>query len=388
MLIDSHHQKRRRRPMTLTTPEVRSRALLLDTSGTLPSGPRAWAPVKISRAEIEAEMERLADLPRPANGRRAAEFVHPESTEPGIGLAPGVAVTLEVLLPGEQTTPIRENAGLVEICIQGRGRIHVNDTTIQLGRLDVCNIPSMKGYWFVNDGSELWARLSYSNRPLLDKLGVHYVEELPLTWTPSRAAERPIDVKYTRHTAPDILVSDTGARLRGYEFLVDIEVVENEALHWPWQHVSEHLMQAPGDGKRPIMALYNPATERRNGATHSFFVTASMVPKGAPARPRGRGHRHTSVAINYHFAGRGESEVGGQTITWEAGDLLLSAPAWMEHAHYQDPEHGLGIFTVQDHPQQIGLESLVWQEDVEGPVLALGSEQGQTGYIGPRQAGA
>jgi gentisate 1,2-dioxygenase len=134
------------------------------------------------------------------------------------------------------------------------------------------------------------------------------------------------------------------------------------------------------------MALYNPATERRQGATHSFFVTAMLVAPGTKPPQRGRGHRHSSVAINYHFSGSGVSTVGYQDISWEAGDLLLSAPGWLEHAHYNGPE-GFGAYTVQDHPLHIGMESLVWQEDMNGPVLALGSEPGQTGYVGPRAAG-
>lgn len=95
---------------------------------------------------------------------------------------------------------------------------------------------------------------------------------------------------------------------------------------------------------------------------------------------------HTSVAINYHFRGTGYSVVDGRRIDWKAGDLLLSAPGWAEHAHYWGAE-GLAAFTVQDHPLQIGMESLVWQEEMDGPIIALGSEAGQTGYIGPREAG-
>jgi gentisate 1,2-dioxygenase len=45
------------------------------------------------------------------------------------------------------------------------------------------------------------------------------------------------------------------------------------------------------------------------------------------------------------------------------------------------------VFTVQDHPAQIGMESLIWQERMDGPILALGSDAGQTGYIGPREKG-
>lgn len=365
---------------------------MFDVSGEPASTPRPWAPLKVARAEIEAEIERLAAAPRPANGRRGSRIVHPSAVAPGLGLAPGVAVTIEVLNPGEETAPLRENAHRVEIGIRGHGRIEVADTAIDLAHLDVANLPSMQPFRFRNDGTDVWARLSYSNAPLLEKLGVHYAEDLPVSWRPSpddapaAATQDSEKVAYTRATAPDVAIGTRGARLRGYEFLVDIEVVESRALHWPWAEVAPHLSREAGDGKRTIMAYYNPATQRRQGATHSFFVTASAMPAGRPPRPRGRGHRHSSVAINYHFAGSGVSTVDGVDIAWEAGDLLLSAPGWLEHAHYEGPD-GLAVYTVQDHPLHIGMESLVWQEKMGGPVLALGSEAGQTGYVGPREAG-
>ena len=42
---------------------------------------------------------------------------------------------------------------------------------------------------------------------------------------------------------------------------------------------------------------------------------------------------------------------------------------------------------MQDHPLQIGMESLIWQERMDGPILTLGSDAGQVGYVGPRVAG-
>lgn len=36
------------------------------------------------------------------------------------------------------------------------------------------------------------------------------------------------------------------------------------------------------------------------------------------------------------------------------------------------------------HPQHIGTESLIRQEDLDGPILALGLEKGQTGSVAPR----
>jgi len=364
-------------------PELAAR--FLDLSGKEPNGPSFWAPVKVPRRSIEEAIARLADRPAPANGRRAMSIVHPSSVAPGLGLAPGVEVVINVLKPGESTRPMRRNANQAEICIGGSGTVAVKDRKFVLSKWDVCNIPSMQTFTHHNTGRELWVCLTYSNAPLLEKMGVNYFEVDPQQLD---ALTKPaaVSAQYNRETAPDIAIGQAGARLRGYEFLTDIKVVENVALHWPWSEVLQGLTTEVGDHKRNIMLMYNPATERRNGTTHSFFVTAFSCPPGTPPRPVGRGHRHSSVAINYHFQGRGKSIVDGNVIEWEAGDLLLSAPGWSEHAHYYGPE-GAMVFTVQDHPAQIGMESLIWQERMDGPILALGSDAGQTGYVGPREKG-
>ncbi len=48
-------------------------------------------PVVIPKEAIEAEVERLASLPAPANGRRVSRVVNP-LTGVGDGLAPGIEV--------------------------------------------------------------------------------------------------------------------------------------------------------------------------------------------------------------------------------------------------------------------------------------------------------
>jgi gentisate 1,2-dioxygenase len=361
-------------------------AQFLDLSGKAPNGPDYWAPVKVPRAAIEAQIEQLARKPAPGNGRRCVSIVHPSSVPPGLGFAPGVEVTINVLKPGEATEPLRRNSSQVNICIRGSGTVRVREGEIHLQKWDVCNIPSMQTYSHANATTELWAWLSYSNSPMLEKLGMHYFEVNPPV-NNARAADSSEARKYVRQSAPDLPVGDAGARFRGYEFLTDIEVVDNRAYHWPWSFMEKNVSTQLGDDKRTIMLLYNPATERRNGTTHSFFVTCASTPAGSPPRKVGRGHRHSSVAINYHFRGSGASIVDGHRIEWEAGDLLLSAPGWSEHAHYTG-DQGSTVFTVQDHPLHIGMESLIWQESMDGPILALGSEAGQTGYVGPRDKGA
>jgi gentisate 1,2-dioxygenase len=361
------------------------RAQFVDLSGKAPNGPNYWAPVKVARAAIESQIEQLARKSTPANGRRCVSIVHPSAIAPGLGFAPGIEVMINVLKPGEATQPMRRNANQVNIGIQGHGTLRVATDELHLQKWDACNIPSMQTFAHQNSSNELWVWLSYSNAPLLEKLGVNYFELDPPV-TNAKPVDSAVARKYARESAPDLPVGDHGARFRGYEFLTDIEVVQNRALHWPYSFMEQHLSMRVDDGKRIIMLLYNPATERRNGTTHSFFVTCASVPPNSPPRKPGRGHRHSSVAINYHFGGAGMSIVDDHRIDWEAGDLLLSAPGWSEHAHYFG-EQGAMIFTVQDHPQQIGQESLIWQETMDGPILALGSEAGQTGYVGPREKG-
>ena len=87
-----------------------------------------WEPILITKNEMDEEIARLAELPRPENGRRQSLIVHPRWSELGVGpgLNPGVRVTLEVLKPGEQTAPIRHNSTQVNFCIEGTGHSIVN----------------------------------------------------------------------------------------------------------------------------------------------------------------------------------------------------------------------------------------------------------------------
>ncbi|MGR2634178.1 hypothetical protein ACUX1R_25230, partial [Salmonella enterica] len=87
-------------------------------------------------------------------------------------------------------------------------------------------------------------------------------------------------------------ITPEGAWLLGYEWLIDIDVLESKALHWPWAAVSRQLPSvedmARGYNGRRLFVLYNPATERRIGTTHSFFATISSSPPDNHHVP----HRH------------------------------------------------------------------------------------------------
>ncbi len=353
-----------------------SSARFIDLSGVKPHELDRWSPVVITREQIEDQVKRLAAAPAPANGRRSTLIAHPESKEPGLGLAPGTRVTLDVLLPGERTQPIRHNSMQVNFCIQGAGHTLVAGKTIRFTQYDVWIHPSLATYSHVNDTKQIQVRLTYSNAPLLEKMMIHYVEENPPVEEAGEAAGSDGESAQSRPAFADLIRLDNeGATLMSYERLVNPEVVEQRPLHWPWARVKAELDKLAALGKnyvgRRLYLLYNPATGRTNGTTNNFFAAITIRPPSISDKP----HRHSSSAINYFFGGSGKSVVDGKTYYWKAGDLMLTAPGWAVHNHSSNNEPVYEL-TIQDQPLNLAMDSLLWQEDLRHPPRLLGSHKG------------
>ncbi|SFB89971.1 Gentisate 1,2-dioxygenase [Polaromonas sp. OV174] len=352
----------------------------LDVCGAAPRVQNTWAPLVVSKQEINLEVERLIDAAKPDNGRRASMVVHPEADKQSKGFAPGIDVTIHVLKPGERTRNLRKNSNMVEICVAGSGTASVGGKVTKAEKWDVWNTPSMRVHNYYNDGKEPWVWLTYSNAPLLEKLEVHYVEEFDGATPPSdmdtkQTTRDPGKIARARDLALKTKISEDGAHLLGYEWLIDIDTVESKSLHWPWNKVSSYFPDITEIGKeyngRRLFVLYNPVTERRIGTTPSFFASLSC----SLPNSNNIAHRHSSSSINYYLRGGGHSMVDGQRLDWQAGDLMLSAPGWAMHSHHIGDSQ-VSTLTIQDHPFQIAVESLIWQERIEEPILALGNQVG------------
>jgi len=377
-LISTHFHSRRSGEFSMTDPQPlivdRSDQPIAAAEPARTKTGKDWPPITISKEMFDREIERLADLPRPANGRRQVMFVHPNAPDPGRGLTPGVQVTLDVLKPGEETVPIRHNSTQVNFCIRGGGSVVVGERRIAYSQYDAWNHPSYATYRHINDTRELQARLTYSNAALLEMMRVHMVEENPQADpAPPAAAEAAGD---TRARLPTFTIGEDGAALMPYETLINPPSVESNTLHWPWRTVKENLDKLEALGKdyvgRRLYLLFNPLTERFNGTTPNFFATITIRPPGIVDKP----HRHVSSAINYYFHGSGYSRVEGKRYDWKAGDLMVSAPGWAVHNHASNDGDPVYELTIQDQPLNIYMESLLWQEDLSEPARILGSHEG------------
>jgi gentisate 1,2-dioxygenase len=347
----------------------------IDVTNQRPRENNLWPPVIISKEEIDAEVERLASLPAPVDGRRESLMVHPRAGEDTPGLAPGIQVKLSVLKPGEKTSAFRHNATEVNFCIRGTGHTVVAGKRIEFGLYDVWNHPSYATYWHVNDTKEVQVRFTYSNIPLLQHMEV-YVPDFEPPVEASVVGEEE-DGNDPRRKSPFgmIPIGNDGGLLMPYETLINPQVVESKPLYFPWPEVKKELDKLEALGKeyvgRRLYMMYNPVTGRHNGITPNFFATITIRPPKIVDRP----HRHVSAAINYYFGGRGYSVVAGNRYEWKAGDLMLSAPGWAVHNHASYDEYVYEL-TVQDQPLNIYMESLLWQESMKAPAALLGSQPG------------
>ena len=262
------------------------------------SYPQPWPAMLVTRAEIEDEVARLADLDYTPNSRRASEIVHPSSVKGGPAVAPGLSISINVVRPGEEVELYRDNASRVEFILHGEGNALIGSKTLELAKWTVGSVPSMLKRRYRNAGTELLVWLSYSNAPLLHRIGGYYSDERASIPRTPLAERSDVEQRYTAKNAPDIPILHDGARLRGYEFFTDIEVAENKPLIWPWSDTSPHLCREKGDGKRGLLLLVNPVTGKAQGTTHSFFAALSRSPAGIQVPLPPRGHKHSSFAVN------------------------------------------------------------------------------------------
>lgn len=347
----------------------------IDRSGMASVGLNLIPAALIKKAQIDSEIERLANLPVPANGRRISLIASPE-TGVGNGLTYSTAVSLCVLKPGEQTKPIRHNSSLVDFCIHGGGHSIINGQRIEFKQYDVWTTTPWSIYQHFNDTNELQVRLSYSNSALLEKLNVHIVDDDPQIGREAEdvASEEALDPTKLSPYGTFQLTED-GAFLMPYEKLISPDHVEVKPLHWPWERVKAELdkLRALGSSYagRRLYLMYDPTTGRTNGTTPTFFATITIRPAKIVDRP----HRHVSAAINYYFQGRGYSTVEGRRYEWEAGDLMLSAPGWAVHNHASRDEDVYEL-TIQDQPLHLALGSLLWHEDLRREPKLLGLTNG------------
>jgi gentisate 1,2-dioxygenase len=348
-------------------------ARFVDAAESTQTRDEPWPTLMVRREEIDAQIQRLADLPRPESGLRRCHIVHPNATAPGLGFSPGMRVSLEVLRPGESTEPVLHLGAVMGFSIHGSGSVQVGDVEMSFEQYDTWSIPSFCPYQHRNDTDEMQARLTYSTIPVLEMLGVSLDIEDPDLNSVSFSSTLP---RERDPLATELFqLPDRAATLRSYEALVDPDTGEQIPAHWSWAEVKEWLSPQARHGNayegRPVAMLVHEANDRTVGTTPTLSACYGTGPPGYTMTP----HRHSAASIVYHFGGSGRSVVGGRKFEWHHGDLMWGAPGMAIHYHAVGEEHDWALI-VQDNALQLAMDNEFWQENLKMDPILIGSHQG------------
>lgn len=347
----------------------------VDASGAQDAMVPCWDAFKVSKEQIDGEIERLKSLPRPANGRRRSYIVHPQSQRNSI--TPGLRAAIEVVMPGEALELAASNASSVGICIGGQGRAVVDGKAFDMTLHDTLSVPNMAPQAYANTGDTAYVRLVFSDAPLLEYLRALYVSDGAV------AAERE-SAPHHRDPMADFIYSmpTGGGALKTYHAFIDPEVVEQDAHLWKWEEVKAFLNgmdKNTKDLRAAIITMYwNPATGRTHGSTNTItaWMSGGVDPNWTGKKwDMARSHRHNVTAMNYAIAGQWKTIVEREEITWGPGDLVLTAPAWAMHSNGRFDREAY-TFAIQDNALLAAMNSTILQEYVNRPVVHLGARAG------------
>jgi gentisate 1,2-dioxygenase len=348
----------------------------VDASGKDDKTSPIWSPLKISKAEIDSEVDRLASRPKPNNGRRYSLMVHPDSQ--WNSLTPGIRVAVEVLLPGEEMVLPLQSSSSIGFCVSGNSEGVIDGLRHEIGQFDVWSVPNMAAQTYRNSGKDPHVRLTFSDAPLLEQLYAHYVEGDDVPAKPTSSAP------HVRDAMADFVYrmpSGQGA-IKTFHAFVDPEVVEQHSRLWRWDEVRNFLngmdKNQPDLRAAIIALLWNPSTGRTNGSTNTLtaWMSGGVDPNWTETKwDMARTHRHSITAINYAVSGQWRTVVERQDILWDPGDLIITAPAWGQHSNGRCDREAY-TFTVQDTSLHSAMNTSMVQEYMDQPPILLGSHNG------------
>jgi gentisate 1,2-dioxygenase len=359
--------------------KLRTGSPFVDASGEQDKMVPFWRAFKVSREDIDGEIDRLKSLPKPANGRRRSYIVHPQSRRNSI--TPGIRASIEVLMPGEVLELAPNNSSHVAICIGGEGRAIIDDQRFEMTKHDTLSVPNMATQAYAATGDTAYVRLTFSDAPLLEHLSALYVADSTASAVATDGGEH---VGHHRDPMADFIypMPTGGGALKTYHAFIDPEVVEQSPHLWKWEEVKAFLNNMDKNTKdlrAAIIAMYwNPATGRTHGSTNTItaWMSGGVDPNWTGKKwDMARSHRHNVTAMNYAIAGNWKTIVEREEISWGPGDLVLTAPSWAAHSNGRFDREAY-TFAIQDNALLAAMNSTILQEYVNRPVIHLGARPG------------
>jgi gentisate 1,2-dioxygenase len=256
---------------------------------------------------------------------------------PGLGGAPHAAGTLwgavQCLGPGETAPAHRHTPGAIRFVITGTGVwTTVNGDPCDMGPGDLVLTPSWFWHDHTNsgDGNMFW--FDGLDLPMVEALDAVFYQQYPEFAQP--AAEHNQSEKTFAGSPARYVTGGASALARD----------PSPLLVYRWADTSAELGRLTREQPEAAMV----STEFANPQTGaSVLPTLSCSMHRIAPRRQTAARRRTGNAMLVAFRGSGHSTVGGNTLHWTEGDILV-VPSWAPAAHWSDS--GADLFELSDTP--------------------------------------
>jgi gentisate 1,2-dioxygenase len=294
-------------------------------------------PFRWRRSDYYELLLQSAEIVTPGRGseRRVLQFVNP-GLQDRMGTTHTLITAVQLLMPGEVAPSHRHTPAAIRFILEGDGAY----TTVQgekcmMHPYDLILTPN----WTWHDhGNE-------SDRPMIWLDGL----DVPLVRSGLQAAffEGYPEDRQPVTRPPDASVAEYGAgTLQPAWRSAPSEASPLYVYRWEQTRAAlDALARVEASPHDDVCVEYtHPQTGGSVMPTLACF--AQMLRPGVETRP----HRHTSSAVYYVIKGSGTSQIGDETLDWDAGDVLAVPPwAWHSHRNRSDREPAL-LFSLSDVP--------------------------------------
>jgi len=281
--------------------------------------PHLW-PWRVLRPLVDDAMRVTSPT---AVERRVLTLTDPEAAGGAGSTTTNLATGLQILLPGESARPHRHTMNALRFVIEGKGAATIVDgKSCPMEEGDLVITPGWTWHEHVHKGSAPIIWMDALDAPLHRYLGTDAFEPGPA------------------HDVPDCADDDAFAFPNIVPELGDPAPSFSPVFRYPWAAASAAVRKAPRgkDGARRVRYI-NPIT---GGPVMALMDCHLTQIDGKTETIR---YRTTSNAVCFVVEGKGTSQVGEDTLKWEAKDIFsLPHGNWITHR----ADERATIFVVSD----------------------------------------
>jgi gentisate 1,2-dioxygenase len=295
---------------------------------------RATRPFKWSYRDVRPYLMQAGELtPMEKAERRVLVLANPGFGIDGMRATPSIYVGLQLILPGETAPCHRHTPTAVRFVVEGHGGYTVVEgEKLPMEKGDLILTPS--GMWHDHghegDGPVVWL-------DALDLPTVHYLEASYCVEGEVFPPSNLPDASQTRYRRAGLVPFQSLGQKQGRYPL----------CRYPWSEVRAALTDLGAHtptGEIVQLAYVNPETGEECLPILGF--SAQMIRPGEEVAPT----RRSASSVMHVIEGEGETEIDGETISWEESDTVsVPTHAAVRHANRSTSKPAF-LFHVDDAP--------------------------------------